>query len=57
MPDPEDPRPEPPAAPKPGDCCGSGCVHCVYDLYEEAMERYREALAAWEARHGQQRSP
>jgi hypothetical protein len=23
----------------------------VYDRYDEALERYREALAAWRARH------
>ncbi len=46
-----DRRPEPPRKPEPGDCCGSGCAVCVYDLYEDAMERYREQLAAWLARH------
>ncbi|WP_114811784.1 oxidoreductase-like domain-containing protein [Paraburkholderia kururiensis] len=33
------------------DCCRSGCSPCVFDLYDEACERYRAALAAWEARH------
>ncbi|OZI17696.1 oxidoreductase [Bordetella genomosp. 7] len=45
-----DPRPQPPQAPEPGDCCQSGCIPCVYDLYDEAMERYREALRAWQER-------
>lgn len=45
-----DPRPEPPEAPGPNECCESGCVPCVYDLYAEAMQEYREALAAWEQR-------
>jgi hypothetical protein len=44
-------RPEPPAAPCLDDCCRSGCVPCVFDLYEEALERYERALAAWEAAH------
>jgi hypothetical protein len=46
-----DPKPLPPAEPDPEDCCGEGCVHCIYDVYDEAMERYRLALAAWEGRH------
>jgi hypothetical protein len=47
----DDPRPQPPAAPAPGDCCGEGCANCVHDLHEQAMLRYREWLAAWQARH------
>lgn len=45
-----DPRPQPPQAPEAGECCQSGCIPCVYDLYDEAMERYREALRAWQER-------
>ena len=47
----DDPRPVPPRAPEPGDCCGSGCAVCVYDLYNDALERYEEQLAAWLERH------
>ena len=32
------PRPTPP---RPEDCCGSGCVHCIYVVYDDA-------LIAWE---------
>lgn len=39
-----------PAQPALEDCCRSGCTPCVFDLYEEAMERYRAALAAWRVR-------
>lgn len=42
--------PQPPEKPLPADCCGGGCLHCVYDLYDEALERYQRALANWEAR-------
>ena len=45
-----DPIPRPPVQPDLDECCRSGCVPCVFDLYEEAMERYRIELAAWEAR-------
>ncbi|WP_232231991.1 oxidoreductase-like domain-containing protein [Burkholderia sp. WSM2230] len=32
------------------DCCHSGCSPCVFDLYDEALERYEIALAEWQAR-------
>jgi hypothetical protein len=37
--------------PDPDDCCNGGCERCVFDLYEEALDRYRDKLTAWEARH------
>ena len=46
-----DPMPEPPIPPELEDCCGSGCPNCVFDLHDLAMERYRQALRAWRARH------
>ncbi|MFL9962912.1 oxidoreductase-like domain-containing protein [Paraburkholderia sediminicola] len=47
----DDPPPQPPAQPDLDDCCHSGCNPCVFDLYDEALERYRTALAEWQARH------
>ncbi|KAL2333750.1 hypothetical protein Fmac_014963 [Flemingia macrophylla] len=39
QPDPKQ-LPPPPEKPEPGDCCGSGCVRCVWDLYYEELEQY-----------------
>lgn len=41
-------RPVPPVQPDLEDCCRSGCVPCVFDLYEDALARYERELAAWE---------
>jgi hypothetical protein len=46
-----DPRPEAPKEPELEDCCGTGCVVCVFDVYQFALENYERALKAWEARH------
>ena len=46
-----DPAPEPPARPQASDCCRGGCDPCVFDLYEEALTRYEQALREWRARH------
>jgi hypothetical protein len=42
--------PQPPPRPEPEDCCNGGCVRCVFDVYEDARERYEAALRAWQAR-------
>ncbi|GMH14898.1 hypothetical protein Nepgr_016739 [Nepenthes gracilis] len=34
--------PPPPEMPEPGDCCGSGCVRCVWDIYYEELDAYLE---------------
>jgi hypothetical protein len=52
-----DPRPEPPKEPELEDCCGTGCVVCVFDAYQFALENYERALKAWEARHPELASP
>jgi hypothetical protein len=36
--------------PDSNDCCRSGCVPCVFDLYEEELELYRVALKRWQQR-------
>ncbi|MPV71689.1 oxidoreductase-like domain-containing protein, partial [Burkholderia sp. BE17] len=49
------PRPIPPEQPELEDCCNSGCSPCVFDLYDEALARYRVELAEWEARQAQRK--
>ncbi|MBZ0221568.1 MAG: oxidoreductase-like protein [Dokdonella sp.] len=50
-----DPRPLPPEAPLPSDCCDSGCDRCVQDVYTEELADYRERLARWQQRHPEAR--
>ncbi|KAK7262906.1 hypothetical protein RJT34_30487 [Clitoria ternatea] len=40
--DPPKEIPPPPEKPEPGDCCGSGCVRCVWDVYYEELEQYNK---------------
>ncbi|MGG1949071.1 oxidoreductase-like domain-containing protein [Trinickia sp. NRRL B-1857] len=52
----DDPRPTPPKRPTQDECCHSGCSPCIFELYEEALDRYEAALAAWEARQAARRA-
>jgi hypothetical protein len=40
-------KPTPPREPAPEECCGKGCTPCVFDVYAEALERYKAELEAW----------
>lgn len=51
------PRPEPPPPLDDNLCCKSGCVPCVWDMYDEALAAYRKALAEWEAKYGSSSAP
>jgi Oxidoreductase-like protein, N-terminal len=42
------PPPVEPVQPDLDDCCNRGCYPCVFDVYDEAMDRYRAALKIWE---------
>ena len=46
----DDDRPVPPVRPEQEDCCHSSCERCVFDLYEDALERYEAELLAWQER-------
>ncbi|KAG1722767.1 hypothetical protein EDB19DRAFT_1645605 [Suillus lakei] len=38
--------PEEPIPPSDEECCMSGCAICVYDLYEESLQAYKESIVA-----------
>jgi len=42
-------KPVPPRKPDPQECCGTGCIPCVMDLYEEELWQYEKDLQAWQA--------
>lgn len=46
-----DPMPLPPVQPDLDACCGNGCEPCIFDLYDLEMDKYRQAMRAWRARH------
>lgn len=39
--------PQEPREPQSEECCMSGCAVCVYDLYEESMDAYLDAIMAF----------
>jgi hypothetical protein len=45
-------KPTPPRQPEPHECCGTGCIPCVMDIYEEELWQYEKDLKDWEAGHG-----
>ena len=34
----------PPRKPEPHECCGTGCIPCVMDIYEEELYEYEKAV-------------
>ncbi len=41
-------QPTPPRKPEPHECCGTGCIPCVMDIYEEELWQYEKDMKAWE---------
>jgi hypothetical protein len=35
--------PAPPEKPSANECCGSGCVPCIYDYYYQRLEEWERA--------------
>jgi len=52
---PTDPRPAPPVRPSREDCCRGSCDPCIFDIYDQALDRYRSELRAWEERQAQRK--
>ncbi|GFY93926.1 hypothetical protein Acr_09g0003720 [Actinidia rufa] len=44
--------PPPPEKPLRGDCCGSGCVRCVWDVYYEELEDYKKLFSESKSKSG-----
>ena len=44
MPTAEPELPPKPVPPEPGDCCGGGCARCVFDVYDEMLERWQRQV-------------
>jgi hypothetical protein len=40
-------KPEPPKYPSPDDCCQSGCIDCVYVIYDDLYCKYEEEMVKW----------
>jgi len=38
--------PDPPIRPEPYECCNRGCCPCIFDYYEDALERWRALMTA-----------
>ena len=34
-----------PTSPRPEDCCGSGCVNCIYAIYDQALLKWEREVA------------
>lgn len=47
--------PPPPRPPEAHECCGNGCDPCVYQLYDEALERWERRVARIRARRERRR--
>ncbi|GMP92039.1 hypothetical protein CsSME_00042439 [Camellia sinensis var. sinensis] len=45
-----DKLPPQPEKPLPGDCCGSGCVRCVWDVYYAELEDYNKLVSENESK-------
>lgn len=42
----EDKLPPPPRKPDPDECCGSGCIPCILEVYEDELDAWKKRVAA-----------
>jgi hypothetical protein len=42
-------KPIPPRKPEPYECCGTGCIPCVMDIYEEELWQFEKDMTAWKS--------
>lgn len=42
------PRPPEPEEPDINDCCGNGCIPCVFDTYIEEKRAWEQSMKEWE---------
>jgi hypothetical protein len=38
------PVPSPPYRPDPQECCNRGCCPCIFDYYNDALDRWRDRV-------------
>jgi len=38
--------PDPPTRPEPFECCNRGCCPCIFDYYDDALDRWKAMVAA-----------
>jgi hypothetical protein len=38
--------PDPPIRPQPYECCHRGCSPCIFDYYDDALERWKALVLA-----------
>jgi len=50
VPGPDLELPPKPVPPEPGECCGGGCARCVFDVYDELLDRWERQIAEIQAR-------
>ena len=43
-------KPKKPWEPYPDECCGRGCVPCVYDIYDDNLSKYEYNLKTFKTR-------
>jgi hypothetical protein len=46
----DDPAPVQPVRPSKEDCCEGACYPCIFDPYEEMLQRYGAEVQAWGGR-------